>query len=504
MNELWLGWPDRPRDAAEGWAGYGWAVGSVLASTILAALLHGRVAEANLVMIYVLGVLPVALRGDAGPALATALLGVLAYDFFFVTPFFTFEVSDTQYLFTFLVMWLVGATISTLTARLSAGIATARQGERRARALYELSRSLWTAREPLGILAEGVRVIGAELGHPVEAWLRDPAGEPLPAGPPRAMSASEHELVRWVLREGQPAGPGTHNLPGSHWLLVPIGAPDQVRGALGILFGEGEATPGPETRAALETGANLLALALDQTLAREEAAAALAQADAERVRSAMLATVSHDLRTPLTGIVGAASSLVAGAETLTPAVRRELAQGVVEESERLARLVTNLLHATRLDAGAATLAREWCALEDALAPALARVEAEDGRHLVQVVLPPDLPLLHADPVLLELVFGNLVENAFKHSPAGTRVEVRAWQAAGQLVVEVADDGPGLPAGAEVRLFEKFARGSASRGAGLGLAICRGVIAAHGGTIGASNRPTGGAAFRITLPLEEGP
>ncbi|HEY9898398.1 MAG TPA: DUF4118 domain-containing protein [Pantanalinema sp.] len=509
FQERWLG-ADAPAaiGASFPWRAYGWGLGSVVAATILGQLLIGRLDKANLIMVFLLGNLAVALRGDRGAAIAAAVLSVAAFDFFFVPPHLSLAVSDTQYLFTFFVMGLVGSVISTLTARLVAMIAESRERERRARALYELSRSLLAARAPQEAIAEAARLISQELGRPVGAWLRGAAGHALQAAQAASpLTSSEQEILHWVLGEGEPAGPGTETFPGATALFIPVRSPSRIHGAFVLRWADHEPPPGSGTRAAIETGANQLAIALEQARAREEADAAHSQAEVERMRTSLLSSVSHDLRTPLAGMVGAASALL-DAEGAFPAdVRRELLQGIVDEGARLGRLVTNLLHATRLEAAHVQLAKEWFPLEEAIAPALSRLQAPLSQHPVAVDLAPDLPMVQGDPALVEQVFINLLENAAKYTPPGSPIKVRAWLEAARIWSEVADQGPGLPAGEEERVFEKFHHvpgQSGAKGAGLGLAICRGIVLAHGGAIRAENLPTGGAAFRFWLPLTPPP
>lgn len=511
-NALWERWLGADAPATIGgafpWRAYGWAMGTVVGATLAGQFMVGRLDKANLIMLFLLGNLAVALRGNRGAAIAAAVLSVAAFDFFFVPPHLSFAVSDTQYLFTFLVMGLVGSVISTLTARLVAMIAESRERERRARALYELSRSLLAARAPEEALAEAARLISQELGRPVGAWLRGGAGHAVQAARAASpLTTSEQEILHWVLREGEPAGPGTETFQGATALFIPVRSASRVHGAFALRWAEHEPPPGPETRAALETGANQLAIALEQARARAEADAARSQAEVERMRTSLLSSVSHDLRTPLAGMVGAASALIDAEEALPLEVRRELLQGIVEEGARLGRLVTNLLHATRLEAEHVQLAKEWFALEEAIAPALSRLQGPLSQHPLTVDLPEDLPMIHGDPALIEQVFINLVENAAKYSPPGTPIRVRAWQEGDKIWSEVADRGPGIPPGEEKRVFEKFHRfpgRTGAQGAGLGLAICRGVVSAHGGGIHAQSDPNGGASFRFFLPVTPPP
>ncbi|HEY9720690.1 MAG TPA: ATP-binding protein, partial [Oscillatoriaceae cyanobacterium] len=500
----WLG-VDAPASRGKElpWGAYGWAIALVVLATLVARAVYGRLDEANLILIYMLAMLPVALRGDSGAAIATAVMSVAAFDFFCVPPLYTFEVSDTQYLLTFVVMGLVGGSLSMVAARLAAEISASRQRERRARALYALSHSLLAVRMPDEVLAEGARVLGGELGLQVGAWLQDTEGEPQAVGrAPMALNTSEWQVLRWCVSEGAYAGPGTGVLPGLAHMFMPVRTSRRVHGALGIVRPAEEQSRASEIRAMLETGANQIALAIEEARAREEAAAARTQVETERLRSELLSAVSHDLRTPLTGIVGAASSLATDADALPDDVRRELAQGIVEEGDRLNRLITNLLQATRLDAGALHLNRTWCSIEEVVTPPVERLATMLERRHVTVDL-PELPLLHVDVALLEQVFVNLLENAAKHTPEGTPITVRARHAGDRIEIEVSDEGPGLPAGEEEHIFEKF-RSTRTGGAGLGLAICRGVVQAHGGAIQAANGPRGGASFRFWLPLTAPP
>lgn len=504
MGRVWLG-ADAPhgRGGRFPWQAYGWAAAMVVAVTLLNHLWFGRVNEANLIITYFLGMLPVALRGDRGAAIAATVLSVAAFDLFFVLPYHTFAVSDAQNLFTFAVMGLVGGIVSTLTARLAAETAEARRRDRRSRALYELSRALLASREPAEVLVVGARVLRRELGRTVLAWLKTDAGGPVAVGDSAvALATGEAQQLAWVLAHGEPAGPGTPRYASSSYLFLPVRSPRQIHGALGLRWREEGQTRIQEIVATLGTGANQLATAIEEARAQHDADQARDQAESERLRNALLSAVSHDLRTPLAGIVGAASSLADGAEALAPEVRRELATDIVEEAERLNRLVTNLLHATRLDAGPAQLHRDWTSIEELIAPALARLAAPLASHALTIELPPDLPLIQVDPVMLEQVFINLLENIAKHTPAGTPILIRARREDERLVVEVVDRGPGLPPGDEERVFEKFHRHprSGAPGAGLGLAIVRGVLEAHGGRAIAVSPPEGGTCFRLELPL----
>jgi two-component system sensor histidine kinase KdpD len=243
-------------------------------------------------------------------------------------------------------------------------------------------------------------------------------------------------------------------------------------------------------------------LALERAVLADRAQREQVEVEAERLRTSLLSSLSHDLRTPLGVITGAASSLLEKG-AVPDATRHELLQSILAESQRMNRLISNLLDMIRVESGALQVQKEWQPLEEPVGVALIRLEDRLRDHPVTVRLPPDLPLVPVDGVLIEQVFINLLENAVKYTPAGTPIEISAEATDGMVRVDVADRGPGIPAGEEIKVFEKFHRapsGTASDGVGLGLTICRGIIVAHGGRIWAENRPGGGALFRFTLPL----
>jgi two-component system sensor histidine kinase KdpD len=313
-------------------------------------------------------------------------------------------------------------------------------------------------------------------------------------------------VAQWVADHDQVAGAGTDTLPNATALFVPMTGSQRTVGAIGVRPADAQRFLDPEQRRLLETCASLIALSLERDLSVLEAHRAQMQVQAEQMRSSLLSSVSHDLRTPLAAIGGAASSLLDQA-SLTPDARRELLQSIVDEAHRLARLVDNLLDMTRLESGSLAPKRQWQVLEEIVGSALHRLRRELAQHPVQVKIPADFPLLLVDGVLLAQVFFNLLENAARHTPAGAGIEVSARLVGQQAELRVADAGPGLPPGSEQRVFEKFYRGAAStadgrRGVGLGLAICQAIVQAHGGRIQAQNRREGGAEFVITLPCPE--
>jgi two-component system, OmpR family, sensor histidine kinase KdpD len=302
------------------------------------------------------------------------------------------------------------------------------------------------------------------------------------------------------------AGAGTDNLPGAQMLFVPLVASRGTVGVLGMRLGQARVLDTPEHRHLLETFASQIALAIERGLLAEEAQAAHVRAEAERLRNALLSSVSHDLRTPLASITGGVSSLLESGDSLDAETQRELLRSVHEEAERLNRLVQNLLEMTRLESGSVQVRKDWHSIEELVGAALGRFNRRLGQRPIVTRIPADLPLVPLDPVLIEQVLVNLLDNALKYTPPESPIEIAARVEGDGVTVEVADRGPGLPPGEERRVFDKFYRGRAvaDRGVGLGLAICQGIVEAHGGRIWAENRPGGGVAFRFTLAGKEPP
>jgi two-component system sensor histidine kinase KdpD len=492
------------------WPGYAAAVAIAGAATALAWLLFGRFSQTNLVMVYLLGVLVTAYRFGRGPAVVASLLSVALFDFLFVQPYYSFAVSDTEYLLTFAVMLLVGLVISGLTAsiRLQARVAQHRQA--RTEALYRMTRELSRANDPEEVMTTAVQHLAKVFEAQTVILQPGPSGTityPKAQGVYGSYHGADLGVARWVFANRVAAGLGTHTLSGAEALYLPLLAAHKLAGVLAVLPARPDRLLIPEQRHLLETFAGQIAAAIERVQLAADAATLARKAETESMRNSLLNAISHDLRSPLAVLVGASSSLVADTERLSDAAKHELAETIHEESKRMSTLVGNLLDMARLESGAVELARQWTPLEEIVGSVLSRLEAMLSAHPVSVVLPSDLPLINVDPVLIEQVFANLLENAVKYTPRGTRIEISAQRLPGRIAVEVADSGPGIPAGEETRLFDKFYRlkhEAAQSGVGLGLAICKAIVAAHGGTITVANRPSGGAVFRFELPAGEPP
>ena len=463
---------------------------------------------ANLIMFYLVGVVWVAARYGRGPSVLGSVLSVLAFDFFYVPPQLSFSVSDTRYLLTFFIMLAVALTISTLAANLRYQARIAMYRERRTRALNELGREL------AGALMAAQIVEMAR--HHLESLFQAKACILLPDAQEKLHSPTplpEHNILpldpaiaQWVYDHQQPAGLGTQSLAGHPMYYLPLKAPMRTRGVLALLPTQKRLLFLPEQARLLETLAGQIAIALERVHYVEVARDALVRMESERLRNGLLSALSHDLRTPLTVLAGLADSLPMAGPPLPPA-QAEIAQAIRAESLRTSTLVSNLLDMARLQEGQVQIKREWQPLEEVVGASLQTLAVPLARHEVRVDLPADLPLLEFDSVLMERVFCNLLENAAKYTPAGSRIEIAARNEGDRVTITVADNGPGLPPGREESLFEKFARGqdeSAVSGVGLGLAIVHAIVKAHKGTVRAENRPEGGARFVITLPAGEPP
>ncbi|MBR8399497.1 DUF4118 domain-containing protein [Burkholderia cenocepacia] len=511
---------------------YAYAAAICAAITVVASVVSGRLDLTNLVMLYLLGVVFSAVRLGRGPGVLQSFLSVAAFDFFFVPPRMSFSVSDTQYLLTFFGMLLTSLVISHLTSTLTRQASVAQRRERRTGAIYAMARELGAALTTEQIVEIGSRHVGEVFRARVAFLLPDSADQVRQKieEPDAAVTLTGAELDsdvgQWVYDQQKPAGRGTDTLPATAALYLPLKAPMRTRGVLAVASREPRELEVPEQQRMLDAFAAQIALALERVHYVEIARDALVNMESERLRNSLLSAISHDLRTPLTTIVGFSSMLANGraaaqagdaAATARLAQREgELVDAIHDEALRMTGIVTNLLDMARLQAGSLQLKRQWSLLEETVGAALAACRRVLARHPARVALPADLPLLQMDAVLMERLFTNLFENAAKYTPPDTSLDIGAERVTedGQpfVRVHVDDHGPGLPAGMETRIFDKFTRGekeSATPGIGLGLAICRAIVEAHGGKIGALNRtaPDGhvtGARFWFTLPVDTPP
>ena len=488
------------------WPDYFIGAEIVAIATTIAAVADRYLALPDIVMVYLVAIMLVAVRVGRGPSVLAASLSVAAYDFFFVPPRYTFAVSDTHHVLTFVVMLAVGIVLSELTVRVRTQARESRNREAITAALYALARDLGAAADVSAVACAICERAADAFDGSVATLLAQPGGglEEVAHSGDAVLDARDLSVARWVQAHGRVAGLGSDTLPGARATCVPFMSEHRVLGVMVCVPRVAGRPPDAEKRHLLDALARQGALAIERVGLAADAEAADVRARTEALRSSLLSAVSHDLRTPLAAITGAASALRGGAPGLDAVQRDELADTISEESVRLERLVANLLDMTRLASGALDVKREWVPVEELVGGALTRLEDElAGREVVTSVA-AGLPLLSVDPVLFEQVLVNLVDNAIKHTPPGTPIEIGARASPSGVAVEVADRGPGIPKESEELIFEKFRRGSdaRARGSGLGLAICRGIVEAHGGTIRATGRTGGGTVFTVLLPSRD--
>jgi two-component system, OmpR family, sensor histidine kinase KdpD len=462
----------------------------------------------NLVMVYMLGVVLAGLRLGRGPAALTAVLNVASFDYFFVPPRFSLAVTDAQYLVTFAVMLLIALVIANLMASVRQQTRVAGARERRTALLYAMSRELAVTRGVGSMARVAVKHVAEVFDCRVTVLLPDAAGKlhyPTEEALEVSLRGADLAIAQWVLDHGRRGGLGTDTLAAAPALYVPLGDSRPALGVVAVLPSNRRRILLPEQRHLLETFAGQIALAVERARLAESAETARVTAESESLRNTLLAAISHDLRTPLAIMAAGGSTLAEHGADLDLATRTRLARSIESTARDMSDLVSNVLDLTRFESGEVALRRDWQVLDDLIGAAWQRHEQRLADNPLELSIPADLPPVYVDATLIVQVFANLFDNIAKYTPAGTRVRVAAL-AEGQVVrVYVDDDGPGLPPGESARLFDKFHRGteeSAVSGVGLGLAICRAIIRAHGGSIEALQRPGGGARFDLTLPAVE--
>jgi two-component system, OmpR family, sensor histidine kinase KdpD len=494
----------RPDLRALGWA--------TVAVAIATAVAHGAnlfLPLANLSLIFLMAVLLVAIRFGLWASVYTSLLSFIAYNFFFTEPYHTFIVTRREDVLTMAFFLVVAVIVGNLAARLKAQVEAMRMTAKRTTNLYEFSRKIAGAAALDDVLWAAVHHVASTLQcHslvllPHEGRLEIAAGYP----PEDQISPTAWGAARWAWDHGQAAGWSSDTLPGSEWLFLPLKTGRGPLGLLGISFETPKRQLTEEQRRLLEALLDQVAVAIERTNLASDIEDARLLTETERLRSALLSSVSHDLRTPLVSIIGSATSLAGCEGALSNADRGQLVQTILEESERLNRFVQNLLDMTRLGYGALRPNRDWVDLREVVGRAVQ--QATRSAVEVKVTIPESLPLLYVDPVLIEQVLVNILDNAAKHSPAGGRIEIGAGVEADEVSVRVSDGGPGIPAEAREAVFDMFYRVRAGdkqlAGTGLGLSICRGLIAAHGGRIEALPGKGGrGTTIAFRLPLRPVP
>ncbi len=473
------------------------------------------VQSVDLVMAYLIGVVWVALNYGRGPSLFMTLLSAISMNFFFLPPYYTFKVTQEQDVITFVALVLTGLIIGTQNARLRMQAISARRREKNTSTLFAMSRELTANRGKITLAQIASQHMAEVLDSDIFIWLPDAKGqlhtvvaetetETRSIDPVR-----EESVANWAFTHRQNAGLGTDTLPSARALYVPLMASGSVVGVIGAMPHDSDIQAYPsETVELLEALATINASALERANAAELVEKTIVESESEKLRNILLSSVSHDLRTPLAAITGAASTLLLEGAKITEEYKTELLRSIHEEGARLARMVTNLLDVSSLESGSVKLNKELYFIEELIGSALMRVEPKLGKHKVVTSIEHGLPLLRMDGLLIEQVLINLLENAAEYTPSGTTVTISALTIKPDIHVIVSDNGPGVVKGEEERIFDKFYTGGAHepksqqlKGGGLGLAICRGIIYAHGGKIWAQNSPEGGAVFTFTLPIK---
>jgi two-component system sensor histidine kinase KdpD len=494
--------PHRP------WRRYGYSLLLVVAATGLSVLVHSRVSPANLVMVYLLAVVIAALYLGRGPAILASLTSVLVFDFFFVPPRLTLTVSDAEYLLTFTGLAVVGIVISYLTVRAREQAEAAEKREADTSTLYSLSRDLALANTLDDVIRAVILHMEIAFGREAIVFLPEREGSLKPYGRQEGSGSDESEIAiaAWAFQHGEPAGRGTNTLPTARMRFFPLKTPERVIGVLGVKPKDERPLLTPDQRRLLEACASQSALAIERVQLAEQARQTEILKATEKLQTALLNSISHDLRTPLVSITGALTSLQDNGMELKEEIRASLIETASQEAERLNQLVGNLLSMTRLEGGAMRIDLKPGEIQDMIGAALEQLNDHLGDHPVHIQIPDDFPLVPMDFVLIVQVFVNIIDNAVKYSPSEAPVEIEARVDGQWAAVIVADRGIGIPEEDLTRVFDKFYRVQRPdnvMGTGLGLAICKGIIEAHGGEITASNRPGGGVILTVRLPLNPG-
>ncbi|MBA4104718.1 MAG: hypothetical protein C0485_03090 [Pirellula sp.] len=485
------------------------ALGIVAACTVLGGVSHWwELTEANVVMIFMAGVALTAAKFGHGPALAAIALSVASYSFFFVPPVFAFAMIDSQYVITLGVMVAIGWLISELTSRLRAELKATQLQERRTAQLYLMTRELGQLSGTTPLVNAAGSIVADTFDGEATLFLQDSSenlrlayGGGNAMGQDSALALQAAAATSLNGRENEASGETTETFVAMQGVLRTIGV-------LGVRPREQGRFLEAEERRMLETYANLIALSLERDQSMAEAHQAQMQVETEQLRNSLFTSISHDLRSPLATISVTTQGLLDEAGDRRLSEVGEALETIVDEARQLGRQVDNLLDMGRLNSGALAPECEWHVLEELVGVALSRLRRELAGHEVRIKIPEDFPLLWAAGDLIVQVLANLLSNAVRYTPPGSRIAIWGVQESDCRKIVIADDGPGIPAGREEAIFEKFVRGSTKvadgrRGMGLGLAICRGMVTAHGGTIRARNRPEGGAEFVISLPCRAG-
>jgi two-component system sensor histidine kinase KdpD len=489
---------------------------AVAAALVVGEVLTRLTPIPNLSMVFLLAVLVTAMRFGIWPAIYASVLSFLVYNFFFIPPIYTFTVAEPYELLALVIFLVVAVVSSALAGRVREQARIAANRVRAMRRLYEFTRRLSGLATLDGVAEGAASEIHASLGRPVVVLLAQDDDVTLTAAwpPEDTLDAAAMTAARWAYNHVEPAGADTGTLPIIPWYFVPLRVGTKTLGVVGVAK-EKDALPiDSEARALLDTLVEQTAAALERASLAREMVSAKTATETERVRNTLLASVSHDFRTPLSSILGSATSLIDYGDKLDTAAKKDLLGQIKKEAEDLDEMVRNLLAITRIDAGALELRRDWIDLREIAERVVSAARRHGARQRIDIDLPADIPLVRADATLAEQAIGNVVVNAITHTPPDTRVLLDVRVAPESIALRVTDDGPGISPDGLPHIFGKFVKGrqaqasgaDGSQGTGLGLAIAKGIMEAHGGAIKAeSPAATGrGARFIMTFPREGAP
>ncbi len=489
------------------WRGYIFSVAMVIFSTFLGYIIHPFLNPVNTIMLYLLSVVVSAVYFGPGPSIVTSVLGVLAFDFFLVSPLLSFNISDVQYLFTFVVLLGVGLVIGYLTSRIRKQSELALRRENETSTLYSLNKELSATMGQNATLKSIVDMAKNQFDQNGIIFLPEQTNpgslKAYPVNLGNTIDENESAVATWSYQHQKPAGRNTDTLPDARGLYLPLTTAQRTVGVLGLRPVDADSQLTVQEDRLLRAFADLAAMAIERVQLAEAANTAQVLEASQKLQTALLNSISHDLRTPLVSIIGVLSSLQDGGMHLDDSAKSNLIQVASEESARLNRLISNLLDVSKIEAGALRLALQPSDIQDLVGAALEQIGARYKDRDIKIQVPNDLPLVPVDSGLMVQVLVNVLDNAIKYSESNTAIEVTGKLLDGSFQLEVADRGTGIPEQDLQRVFDKFFRVQRPdniTGTGLGLSICKGIVEAHGGTIVAERRPGGGTIIRIKLPL----
>ncbi|MGZ4996336.1 MAG: DUF4118 domain-containing protein [Methylobacter sp.] len=487
--------------------GYLWGIAVPFICTLIGWPLRHVLGPASILMTYLLGVFLVASRYGRGASIIASFLSAPVFAFYFANPIFSFAINDLENIIGLGVMIVVANVTSNFLERVQLQAEISRQRENRANALYRLSQALSDAHNQQSVARIAVSHIYDDFGASSmllfpdqEFHLQYPSDTPLE----HSLTGINLEIAQqtYQQRTAKQTSQSTCSIT-----YYPLERSQIIQGVLAIESPAGADLANPELTTFFDTFLNLIAQTLERLSLTEQASNANLQAETESLRNALLSAISHDLRTPLTRIIGAGTALVENNADFSAEEKLDFNRVILDEAQRMSELTSKMLDMARLTAGEIILHQEWNALEEIVGSALNRLEKNLGTRPIRTLLPDSLPLLWIDAVLVEQVLTNLIENAIKYTPAGSPIDISAELLASTLTITVSDYGFGIPPSMEEKVFDKFYRlesESHQGGVGLGLTLCRAIIEAHGGTIHAANQCGKGASFIISLPIHEPP